>query len=227
VANGDAPKRSFLTRGRPWLLAAAALLVLYAGFGFLGLPWVIRRQLEQRASAFLHREVTVTKVRVNPFALSVTIDGLLVKERDGSPWLSWDRLFVNAKLWPLVKKEARLDALQLVKFHLRTGLDRQGRLKVQDVLDALPSREGTPPAKKEARPWVFGIDQLDISQAQIDFTDLSRRRPFETRVGPFTVEVKDFRTRPDAGIDPARLSLAEPGERARKEGGTRVYFELG
>ena len=29
-----------------------------------------------------------------------------------------------------------------------------------------------------------------------------------------------------AGIDPARLSVAEPGERARKEGGTRVYFEL-
>jgi len=27
-------------------------------------------------------------------------------------------------------------------------------------------------------------------------------------------------------IDPARLSVTEPGERARKEGGTRVYFEL-
>jgi hypothetical protein len=29
-----------------------------------------------------------------------------------------------------------------------------------------------------------------------------------------------------AGIDPARLSVTEPGERAAKEGGTRVYFEL-
>jgi len=212
MPNGDKPKRTFVTRGRTWLLAALALVVLYVGFGFLGLPWVIRRELEQRASAFLHREITVHKVRVNPIALSVTIDGLLVKDRDGGLLLSWDQLYLNAKIWPLVKKEARLDALRLVRFRLRTGLDRQGRLKSQDVLDALSSDEGRPPAKKEARPWVFGIDRLDIEQAQIDFTDLSRRRPFETQVGPFTVELKDFRTRPDATAPYSFTGTTESGE---------------
>jgi hypothetical protein len=212
MPTGDAPKRSFLTRGRPWLLAALALVVLYVASGFLVLPWAIRRELEQRGSAFLRREVTVQKVRVNPLALSVTIDGLLVKDRDGGLLLSWDQLYVNAKVWPLVKKEVRLDALRLVRFRLRTGLDRQGRLKSQDVLDALSSDEGRPPAKKDARPWVFGIDRLDIQQAEVSFTDLSRRRIFETQVGPFTVEVKDFRTRPDATAPYSFTGTTESGE---------------
>jgi hypothetical protein len=212
MPNGDVSRRSFVTRGRTWLLAAAALVVLYAGLGFLGLPWLIRRQLEQRGSAFLRREVTAQKVRVNPFALSVTIEGLLVKDRDGGPLLSWDELYVNAKIWPLLKKEARLDALRLVRFRLRTGLDSQGRLKSQDVLDALRSGEDGPPAKKEGRPWVFGIDRLDIERAEIDFKDLSRRRPFETQVGPFTVELKDFRTRPDATAPYSFTGTTESGE---------------
>jgi hypothetical protein len=212
MPNGNASKRSFPGRGRTWLVAAMAIALLYAGFGFLGLPWIVRRQIEQRASAFLHREVTVQKVRVNPLAFSVTIEGLLVKDRDGGPFLSWDSLYVNAKILPLVRKEARLDALQLVKFHLRTSLDRQGRLNFQDILDGLPPDDGKPPATRDDRPWILGVDRLEITQAEIDFKDLSRRRPFETQVGPFTVDLKDFRTRRDASAPYSFTGTTESGE---------------
>jgi hypothetical protein len=82
-------------RRRRLLIVLAALLVLYTVFGFLVLPWIVRRQLEKRLTAALHRETTVTRVRTNPYALSVTIDGFLVKDPDGTPFISWDRLYVN------------------------------------------------------------------------------------------------------------------------------------
>lgn len=213
MTSADAPTRRFLARGRTWLLAGLGLVVAYLAFGFLGLPWLIRRELEQRGPIYLHRAVTVEKIRVNPIALSITIDGLLVKHPDGTPLLSWDQLYVNAKLWPLLKKEARLEELRLVKFHLRGILNREGKLNSQDILDSFRSDDGKPPAPKEERAWVFGIDHVEVDRAQIDFKDLSRRRPFETQVGPFTVELKDFRTHRDATAPYSFTGVTESGEK--------------
>ncbi len=206
--------RHFFLRRRRWFIAAGLLLVLYAGTGFLLFPWVLRRQLERRLGAALHREVTVQRVRANPFALSVTIDGLLVKDRDGSPFLSWDRLYVNGRLLPILKRELDLDTLQLVRLRARVNLAKDGSLNFSDLLDQTP--EGAPaPADTSApqrRPFVFGVDHLALEDAQLDFTDVSRARPFHTTVGPFTIRLDDFRTRADAKSPYAFSGTTEAGE---------------
>ncbi|HEY1418862.1 MAG TPA: hypothetical protein VGF41_13205, partial [Myxococcaceae bacterium] len=45
-------------RRRRLLIVLASLLVLYTVFGFLILPVIVRRQLEKRLTAALHRETT-------------------------------------------------------------------------------------------------------------------------------------------------------------------------
>ncbi len=196
------------------LIALAALLVLYTVFGFLILPLIVRRQLEKRLTAALHRETTVTRVRTNPYALSVTIDGLLVKEPDGSPFLSWDRLYVNLGAWRIIKREVSLDEIHLVRFHARVALDRQGSLNFQDLLDENGSSEPEPPPAPEQkkRPLVFAVQKLGIEQAQIDFSDRSRRRPFDTTIGPFDINVLGFRTLPDSTSPYSFAGRTESGE---------------
>lgn len=90
---------ALVLRRRRLLLVLAALVLLYTVFGFLILPWILRRQLEKRLTAALHRETTIARVRSNPYALSVTIDGLVVKAPDGGQFVSWDRLYVNLAGW--------------------------------------------------------------------------------------------------------------------------------
>ena len=77
---------------RRWFQALLALVALYAAAGFLVLPAVLKAQLPKRLSPLLHRPVSVQRVRSNPFALSLTIDGFLVKDKDGSELLGWRRL---------------------------------------------------------------------------------------------------------------------------------------
>src|SRR5262249_59110322 len=113
---------------RRLLIVLAALLVLYTVFGFLILPLIVRRQLEKRLTAALHRQTTIARVRTNPYALSVTIDGLLVKASDGSPFLSWDRLYVNLGAWRIIRREISLDEGYLLRFRARAALDRKGNL---------------------------------------------------------------------------------------------------
>ena len=67
----------------------------YTVFGFLILPlivrWVAVRQLRQQ----LDREATIRSVRMNPFTLSLTIRGLLVKDKDGQDLLSFEEFYAN------------------------------------------------------------------------------------------------------------------------------------
>ncbi len=206
--------RHFVVRRRRWGFAAGTLLVLYAGTGFLLFPWVLHRQLERRLGAALRREVTVQRVRANPFALSLTIDGLLVKDRDGSPFISWDRLYVNGRLLPILKRELDLDALQLVRLRARVSLAKDGSLNFSDLLNQAPEAAPSPAdtSAPPSRPFVFGIDHLALEQAQLDFTDTSRARPFHTTVGPVTIRLDDFRTRADAKSPYAFSGTTEAGE---------------
>ena len=43
-------------------------------------------------------EVSIQKVKLNPFWLSTTIRGLLIKDKDGEPFVSWDEVYVNFQL---------------------------------------------------------------------------------------------------------------------------------
>ena len=201
-------------RRRRLLIVLASVLVLYTVFGFLILPLIVRRQLEKRLTAALHRETTVARVRTNPYALSVTIDGLLVKAADGSSFLSWDRLYVNLGAWRIIKREVSLDEVYLLRFHARVALDSKGSLNFQDLLDEDSSSGSTPPPAPEQkkRPLVFAVQKLGIEQAQIDFSDRSRRRPFDTTVGPFDISLHGFRTLPDSTSPYSFAGRTESGE---------------
>jgi uncharacterized protein DUF748 len=201
-------------RRRRLLIVLASLLVLYTVFGFLILPLIVRRQLEKRLTAALHRETTVARVRTNPYALSVTIDGLLVKAADGSPFLSWDRLYVNLGAWRIIRREVSLDEIYLLRFHARVALDRKGNLNFQDLLDESSSSEPGPSSAPEQkkRPLVFAVQKLGIEQAQIDFSDRSRRRPFDSTVGPFDINLQGFRTLPDSTSPYSFAGRTEAGE---------------
>jgi hypothetical protein len=81
-------------RRRRWFIATGVVVGLLL-FGFLGLPPIIRAQAVKHLYAALKREVSIEKIRLNPLVLSVTIEGLDIKDRDGGPFTRWERLYVN------------------------------------------------------------------------------------------------------------------------------------
>lgn len=204
--------RRFAVQRRGWFVVAVAVLLAYAGVGFILFPWILHHQLERRLAAALHRDVSIQRVRANPFVLSITIDGFLVKDRDGSPFISWERLFVKGRVLPLLNREADLSALQLTRLRARVRLAKDGSLNFSDLL--LPSSTGEPSdtATPPRRPFVLGVDQLALEEAQLDFTDVSHHQPFHTTVGPFTIRLEAFRTRADAKNPYAFSGTTEAGE---------------
>ena len=141
-----------MSRSRPrripsvprWILLATLALFLYAVAGFLVAPYFARPYLTRTLSELLHRDVSLQRLRTNPFTLSATADRFLVKDPDGSPFVSWDRLYVNFQLVSLVTEAWTFRQIRLTNFAGHLAMRKDGSLNVSDIIDALSQEPATP-----------------------------------------------------------------------------------
>ena len=68
-----------LLRYSVWLVI---LVAVFALLGFFVLPPVAKSVVISQASKALHRPVAIEDIRVNPFAMTLDVDGLSIKERE-------------------------------------------------------------------------------------------------------------------------------------------------
>src|SRR5882757_4594797 len=104
---------------RRLLIGAAGAVGLIVVVGFLVVPPVARHLAEKQLGELLGRRVTVARVRFNPFALSLAVEGFQIFEPDGNtPFVGFGRLYVNAQLSSVyrrapVVKEVSLESLRV------------------------------------------------------------------------------------------------------------------
>jgi uncharacterized protein involved in outer membrane biogenesis len=162
-------------RLRGILLWAAGLLVAAILFGFVGVPPLVKWQLEKQLSERLRLPVTVETVRANPFAPSLTLRGLDVRERDGSAsFFTLDELYVNASWQSLLRFAPVVDSIRLAKPHLRVVRNPDGTFNFQDLIDealAQPKSEGPPPR--------FAVFNIELVDGRIDIDDRAADRRHE------------------------------------------------
>ncbi len=209
--------RTFLRRFRWPLRIAGGLYAAYALFGFLVLPGIVQRKLVAGLSQALHREVRLAKVKVNPLALSVTLEGLEVRAKKGTPWLSCARLYANAELWPLLTRTAELKELELDAPKWILTLDEQGRPEFMDLL-AGPEEAAKPEAPASGRPWTLALDSFRLRGGAVDFSDASPKEDFRSQLGPLDFSLHAFRTTVGARSGGRFEARTEAGEQLLWEG---------
>ncbi|HVZ62943.1 MAG TPA: DUF748 domain-containing protein [Lacunisphaera sp.] len=196
------------------LMIAGVLVGLFTIFGFFVAPGIVKAQLERRASATLGRTVTVRKVRLNPYAVSLTIEGLDIRSKDGAgSFLGWDRLYVNAEPLASIFGPWTAGAIELDGFHVTAELRPDGTFNFADIIDKLNSGAPASPAAPAKLPPALRIGSLKVGGARLDFIDHSRRRPFETILGPVSFGLTEFRTTGARGAPYHFEAVTEAGER--------------
>ena len=156
--------------GRKLCFWAIGLLLCYTIVGFLILPPIIRSIAAKKISEQIGREVSIQQVKLNPFTFSATVRGLLIKEKNGEPFVSWDEVFVNFQAvsffgHPWVFKEIRTSQPSI---HVEMNGD--GTFNFSDILAKFSTN--APPAKKPSTPakqLAVRIDQIDVSGATLSF----------------------------------------------------------
>ncbi len=177
-----------------WVRWLAAIFVVYSIVGFLILPPIIRVVAAKQIARQLDREVFIRKVRLNPYTLSTTIRGLLVKDKNGEPFLSWDEVYVNFQLSSFFGHTWVFKEVNTSQPFVRVQMNKDYTFNFSDLITKFSA--GSPAAKNPPKPLALRIDRLQITGAVASLADLTPRTPFKRTVGPIDVTLVGFRTDP-------------------------------
>ena len=185
----------------PWqrrlIIWSVSLLAAYTVIGFLILPPIIRSVAARQLTKQLDREVSIKKVKLNPFVLSATVDGLLIKDKDGQPFVSWDEVYVNFQLSSFFGRAWVFKEITTTKPFVSAQMNKDGTFNFSDLITKFSANPPAAAPKEPSRPFVLHIDRLHISGASAAFADLTMRKPFTRVIGPLDVTLDNFRTDPD------------------------------
>ena len=188
------------------------LLLFYTVLGFLILPPIVRHVAVQQLSRQLDREVSIAQVKINPFVLSTTVRGLLIKEKSGQPFVSWDEVYVNFQLSSFFGKAWVFKEISTTKPFIHVQMNADRTFNFSDLVTKFST---TAPADKKApaKPFVLHVGRLHIGGASAAFSDLTTREPFRRTLGPLDITLDNFRTDPDNKNPYAFAGTTDAGER--------------
>lgn len=164
---GDLIKRRYaLKKAVLWVIG---LFIVFSAAGFFVVPPIARSVLLKQVSAALHRDVSVKAVRVNPYTLSVTVQGFVVKERTGAEtFLSFDELYVNAEIMSLFRRALIIRELRLSKPYVRAVRNKDESYNFTDVFRGPAAKTGG-----SSKPGLvtFSVNNITVLNGSVDFID--------------------------------------------------------
>ncbi|HEX4823031.1 MAG TPA: DUF748 domain-containing protein [Candidatus Polarisedimenticolaceae bacterium] len=191
------------------VLGAAALVAAFALLGFFVAPPLVKARLLREMSKRLNREVSVGKVSVNPFELSMVIHDLKILDKDGKPFASWDRAEFNYRFTSLLSHDYVFDALTFEAPYARFVINEDGSLNIDDLLRIF---RATPSTEQAGPPSAWRFETVRVTGARIGFTDRQRSPVFETTVGPFELHLDRFSTKTNSEAPYGFEGKTESGE---------------
>jgi len=157
--SGITPKP--LKRTLKWVAVA---LAVYGIIGFLILPSIIKPILLSKLSEALHRKVSIQKIYVNPFALSATLSGLTIKDRDGNAtFVSFDEMYVNLEAISIFKKGIVLKEVSLSNPYIKVVRNNDLAYNFSDLLESKKPKGG--------EPLRYSVNNIRITGGRVDFVD--------------------------------------------------------
>ena len=187
----------FIQRSRKRLIAAAVVTALYAVSGFFLAPWLLK---EQAAEVFQERfgaELQFARVAVNPFALSVTLDGLHLSDPNTRQVVGVDQIYVNFQLSSLFRWALTFAELRITQPTIALSRDASGKLNT-DFLFAGDQAEAdeSPDSADGAIPRLL-IQDFRIEALAVDWRDELPAEVVSTRFGPASITIEALSTLPD------------------------------
>jgi flagellar motor protein MotB len=189
----------------------AAVFLFYTVLGFVVLPLLVRVIAVKQLSKQLDRPVTIQRVRLNPYTFSASIRGLLVKDKDGAPLVSWDEVRVNFQLVSLFSHAWVFNEVSLSQPFVRVQVNQDYKLNFADIVDKFSQAAASKPGENgKSRSW--RINRFRLTGGKVSFADLTPRVPFRRIFGPLEMTVTHFQTGSDRKNVFALSGISEGGE---------------
>ena len=156
-------------RAKKIALGIVIFFALFTVLGFFVLPPILKYVLIKELSGSLHRTVTIDRIAMNPYALSITAKGLTVRERSGSEtFVSCDEIYLNLESLSALRMAPMFKEARFTKPYIRIVRNRDLSYNFSDLLEM---------GKPSSKPQRFALNNISIENGSIDFLD----EPKETK----------------------------------------------
>lgn len=155
------------------LIVLAVLTVLVAATVLL-IPPIAKNYVEKHSRELIGRQVTIGKLRFNPFTGKLRVEQIALMEKDDSAvFASLGGFYTQVRLLPLLRRHIHIDALAVSRPDM--GIWQDGnRFNFDDLLARLvPARDTTVDAAP-SEPWRIDIDNIRLQEGHLLYTDLQR-----------------------------------------------------
>jgi uncharacterized protein involved in outer membrane biogenesis len=148
-------------------VAVLGLLTLWL-VAWLGMPPLLKWQLQKQASERLGRLVTVERVDFRPWTLELTVEGLRLADAQGqAEQASIKRLYIDGELQSLLRLAPVVDAISVEQPRLKLRHLGEGRYDIDDLLARLPAPDDDPSAK----PLRFALFNIAVTDGSFELVD--------------------------------------------------------
>lgn len=185
-------------RKRFWLII---FMLLYTLAGFFLAPAVIKKVAISWFQDDLGRSAQIEKVKVNPFVLSLEVQGFQVNDKDEIKLMAFDDFYANYQLsslfkWAFVFKQVRLDAPYLYFERFKTGDTRVEHLLADLEVAFPPDPDESSKAQNASAPRLL-IENLRINNGRVMAKDNVPDSVVELDMTPINIHVQALNTLPD------------------------------
>lgn len=152
----------------------AVLIVLYTITGFFILPAWLKGTLAQQLFQTLDRPVTIEKVRMNPFALTLDIDALQIEGKQTDVLLSCEHIRVDLSTASLFKLAPVISQVLVESPTIGLVRKKDGSFNISDLLvsnSADPSIGTKPEQEKADRIPGFMFENIRMTDGRVVFED--------------------------------------------------------
>lgn len=169
----DTVARPVWKRRLGWVgIGISIALVLVTVIGFLFIPFIARRVGEHQLSQLLQRRVTIQKIKFNPYALSLTVQGLHIRDRIGELDLfALRELYLNVEFASVFKGGPVIRQVRVVEPSFQVVRTGENRYSFSDLIEKFTADSPEPPPQPDAKPARFSISNIEILGGQVDFID--------------------------------------------------------
>lgn len=157
---------------RKIIIGVILSFILFTITGFFIAPPILKSILVKELSKTLNREVSIEEIKINPYVLSATAKGILVKEREaiakGKPFFSLDELFINLQGISALRRTLILKEIRIIKPQIYIKRNSDLTFNFSDLFE---TKEKTPSEAKRKKPFLFSFNNIRIEDGSIDFWD--------------------------------------------------------
>lgn len=148
-------------------LGTLVSLIGFAGvFGYFALPGILKSQAEEWILHTLHRQTTIGKVEIHPYALAVTVRDFKLMEPGGNTvFAAFDALTVDLSYQSIQRLAPVVQEVRLTKPYIHLVRTDAHRYNIDDI-NALIARQ--PPSPEPVR---FAVNNIQLEDGRIEFED--------------------------------------------------------